>query len=208
MQIGDKLRQLRNQHDLTQQELADTLHLSRKTISGWETGRSYPDINSLIQISELFHVPTDDLLKDNHMLKHYAEQTKLNKKDVKIERVTYVINIVMLILGYVQMFHFGGIHSPFITLFLLINMIMFISHYSNWESFKRKAKLAATIIAFFVFLALNILTIPFNDHFIGHLAKNDNIQNVGMATGEFVLILLITLSLTLAVFFRVKHRKD
>ncbi|WP_252898733.1 helix-turn-helix transcriptional regulator [Secundilactobacillus odoratitofui] len=48
MKLGERLQQTRLERELTQQNLATAMHVSRQTISNWETGRTYPDIDSLI----------------------------------------------------------------------------------------------------------------------------------------------------------------
>ena len=76
MEIGAKLRQARQQRGLTQEELAERLGLSRQTISNWENQRSFPDIVSLIAISELYGLSLDELVKeDRNMIDHLREST-------------------------------------------------------------------------------------------------------------------------------------
>ena len=64
MIFSDKLRLLRSQAGLSQEGLADKLHVSRQSVSKWESGISFPEIEKLIAISELFDVSIDALLKD------------------------------------------------------------------------------------------------------------------------------------------------
>lgn len=62
--IGDKIKMLRRKRKLTQSQLANELNVSAQAVSKWEKGLSYPDIETIIKISELFDVTTDYLLKD------------------------------------------------------------------------------------------------------------------------------------------------
>lgn len=62
--IGDKIKLLRRKRKLTQSQLANELNVSAQAVSKWEKGLSYPDIETIIKISELFGVTTDYLLKD------------------------------------------------------------------------------------------------------------------------------------------------
>ncbi|MCH5297779.1 MAG: helix-turn-helix transcriptional regulator [Ruminococcus sp.] len=64
MSFSDKIRLLRSQNHLSQEELAVKMEVSRQTISKWESGITYPEIDKLIAISNLFHVSTDYLLKE------------------------------------------------------------------------------------------------------------------------------------------------
>ncbi len=65
MSFSEKLYTLRNRSHLSQADLAEGLKVSRQTVSKWELGLSYPEIEKLIAISDFFHVTTDHLLKDD-----------------------------------------------------------------------------------------------------------------------------------------------
>ena len=63
MEIGKQIQQRRVAANISQEELADRLYVTRQTLSNWETGKTYPDINSLLRLSDLFHVSLDELVK-------------------------------------------------------------------------------------------------------------------------------------------------
>ena len=65
MSFSEKLYILRSRSNLSQASLAEGLDVSRQTISKWELGSSYPEIDKLVAISDFFHVTTDYLLKDD-----------------------------------------------------------------------------------------------------------------------------------------------
>ncbi|MCH5465483.1 helix-turn-helix domain-containing protein [Levilactobacillus tujiorum] len=65
MEFGERLKQTRQQQNLTQSAVAEVLHVSRQTISSWETGNSYPSIDSLIELSDFYHLSLDTLLKED-----------------------------------------------------------------------------------------------------------------------------------------------
>ena len=75
--IGEFLSILRKSKGLTQQEVADALGVSNKTVSSWETGASCPDIGMLHAIAELFGVTCDELLRG---AQPYAATTRVNKR--------------------------------------------------------------------------------------------------------------------------------
>ncbi|AYM01996.1 helix-turn-helix domain-containing protein [Levilactobacillus yiduensis] len=66
MTFGERLQHTRLEQHLTQTAVAEALHVTRQTISSWETGHSYPNIDSLIQLSDFYHLSLDTLLKENH----------------------------------------------------------------------------------------------------------------------------------------------
>ena len=64
MTVGEKLLKLRKEHDLTQEQFAELLKVSRQSVSKWELGTAYPDTEKLLRISKLFQCSLDYLLKD------------------------------------------------------------------------------------------------------------------------------------------------
>lgn len=76
MEFNDKLLQLRKQKNLTQEELAEALYISRTAVSKWESGRGYPTIDSLKAISQLFSVSIDDLLSSEELVSLVETESK------------------------------------------------------------------------------------------------------------------------------------
>ena len=105
MKIGEKLRDARNQKGLTQEEVADEIHVSRQTISNWENNRSYPDIISVILLSDLYQMSLDVLLKgDKDMIEHLKESTNIvnsNKKLIIMGLLNIVVFIFMIIFNQI-----------------------------------------------------------------------------------------------------------
>ncbi|WP_430289574.1 helix-turn-helix domain-containing protein, partial [Sporosarcina gallistercoris] len=56
MLIGDKIKEARNKKRMTQQDLADLLNISRSAISNWEVGRNYPDLDMIVQLSDILEI--------------------------------------------------------------------------------------------------------------------------------------------------------
>ena len=67
MTTGEKLTKLRKENNITQEELADLLEVSRQSVSKWESDLAYPETEKLIKLSELYHVCVDYLLKDSEV---------------------------------------------------------------------------------------------------------------------------------------------
>ena len=63
MEIAAQIRKHRQQAGLSQEQLAQNIYVTRQTVSNWETGKSYPDIHSLLLLSSLFDVTVDQLIK-------------------------------------------------------------------------------------------------------------------------------------------------
>jgi len=98
MKIGKKLKDARIKSKLTQEVIAEKLNVSRQTISNWENEKSYPDIISVIELSNLYSISLDDLLKrDEEMKKHLEESTNVVKSNQKLFGAI-ILNIMMVIL--------------------------------------------------------------------------------------------------------------
>ena len=80
MEFNEKLQELRKQKELTQEELAEKLYVSRTAISKWESGRGYPNIESLKAIAKFFSVTVDELLSTDEVLTIAEEDNKRKEK--------------------------------------------------------------------------------------------------------------------------------
>ena len=78
MEFHEKLQELRKKRGLTQEELAEALYVSRTAISKWESGRGYPSIDSLKEISSFFSISIDELLSGDKLLSLAERENKSN----------------------------------------------------------------------------------------------------------------------------------
>ena len=92
MEFNEKLQELRKSRGLTQEELAEALYVSRTAISKWESGRGYPSIDSLKEISKFFSVTIDDLLSGEKIISIAERENKSN-----------IQNICDLLFGFVDL---------------------------------------------------------------------------------------------------------
>ena len=98
MEIGKQLKDARISSGLTQEGAAEKINVSRQTISNWENEKTYPDIISVIKLSDVYSISLDDLLKgDKKMIGHLEESTNIVKSNKKL--ITAIIaNGFLLIL--------------------------------------------------------------------------------------------------------------
>ena len=82
MEFNEKLQHLRKEKNLTQEELADLLFVSRAAVSKWESGRGYPSIDSIKDISKLFSVSIDELLSGEKLLSLAENENKFVAKKI------------------------------------------------------------------------------------------------------------------------------
>lgn len=96
MDFDKKIIELRKQNNLTQEDLAEKLNVSRQTVSNWETAKCYPDIETLVIISNKFNVSLDVLIKENvKMIKDIDKKVRINKK----LKYSVLILILLLVVG-------------------------------------------------------------------------------------------------------------
>ena len=63
MELGNQIRQRRKEKGFSQEQFAEMVYVSRQTVSNWETGRTYPDVQSLLLMSAVLDVTVDELIK-------------------------------------------------------------------------------------------------------------------------------------------------
>lgn len=83
MELNEKIQELRKQKGLTQEELAQVLFVSRTAVSKWESGRGYPNIESLKAIAAFFAVTIDELLSSDELLTIAEEDTRQKERHVR-----------------------------------------------------------------------------------------------------------------------------
>lgn len=119
MEFNEKLQELRKRNGLTQEELAQALYVSRTAVSKWESGRGYPNIESLKAIAILFSVTVDDLLSGDEVLT-IAEATQ-KQAVTRIRDLVYGLldcgSIIFLFLPFFRQPAEGMVQSvPLLTL--------------------------------------------------------------------------------------------
>lgn len=100
MLIGDKLKEARLKKNMTQEEVAEKIYVSRQSISNWENNKTYPDIGNVIALSDLYEISLDELLKgSDNFMKHLEESTDLVKSNKKLIGIIILALITMIIIA-------------------------------------------------------------------------------------------------------------
>lgn len=122
MEIGEKIKISRNNKGFTQEELANQLNVSIIDVSNWENGRNYPDLKTLIQISDILNMSIDKLLKEDL---EFIKKIESDSKELK-ERETRkdALSQVSLILSFLISIFLWGIYlffyNPYLGAFPLL----------------------------------------------------------------------------------------
>ena len=120
--LSEKIKNLRRKYRLSQEELAERLQVSRQSVSKWECGSSTPEIEKIVQLSNLFQVTTDYLLSDandNNDIAPSTEGSDLNRLSVKKRNKKYKK-------------HFFSLYWFFITILYLIISFCTKSWHLTW----------------------------------------------------------------------------
>ena len=128
--IGEKISNNRKKLNMSQEELASKVGVSRQAVSKWETGESIPDIENLVEIGKTFNVSLDflinDSLEDNDDFTH-------GKIDYKMKFFLYLFMItgIMIFIGFSVKNNYPLLENIYIIIYLLVS-IMVLGAVVNW----------------------------------------------------------------------------
>lgn len=116
MEIGNQIKERRLELKLTQEGLANKLNVARSTVSNWEIGRNYPDIQLIVLISNELELSLDKLLKEKStVVKEIARDTQVRKsqsRKIKILSATIVLLVLAGIFGIYKSYEYQDVSSP------------------------------------------------------------------------------------------------
>lgn len=123
MELGKQIKKYRIENELSQEELANKIYVTRQSISNWENDKTYPDVNSLVLLSEIFQVSIDELIKgDLNKMKETIKKEEILKFNQYglIFSVLLIVSIVSILpltmlLGYYGLIPWIFIYS--VTMF-------------------------------------------------------------------------------------------
>lgn len=121
MEVSTQIKKYRSAMELSQEELAEKIYVTRQTISNWENGKTYPDIHSLLLLSSLFNVSLDQLIKgDIEIMKKEINKDEVTRFN-KISKLFTVLFVASLI-AFIPLAVFLGIYGIAIwaILYLLV----------------------------------------------------------------------------------------
>lgn len=107
MTLGEKILKLRSTAKMSQGDLAEKLNVSRQSISKWETNQSVPELDKLIQLSDLFHISLDDLVRSDDLDRRANEEAEIPSAEPQPTQVIIqrslstqkIVGFILLALG-------------------------------------------------------------------------------------------------------------
>ena len=137
MELGKKIKELRAEKNWSQEMLAERAYVSRQTVSNWETEKNYPDVHSLLILSDIFGVSLDELIKGDV---DTMKETIKNEEGKRLKRleVIAVIEMLALMFGVTLIVDKGGEIGRMIGLFLAgVLSVIIIMDFHKIENIKR-----------------------------------------------------------------------
>ena len=180
MDIGSKLKSARNIAKFTQEEIAEQIGVSRQTISNWENGKSYPDIISVIKLSDIYKITLDALLKeDENMIKHLDESTNVVKSKNRLKNVILIsvyISIWVACILFYWIFTSPGDEMAYSLIVLwgilpVTNLV--ISAIIGKDDFKPLIKAVAVIVAGIMYMLCEYFTFS-----LAYMVAFDKFNNI------------------------------
>lgn len=134
MEIGQQIIRYRKQQALSQEELAEKVYVSRQSISNWENDKTYPDIHSLLLLSQIFQVSLDQLIKGDIEKMKYTV-TQVDKKNFERDTKVMVTLMILLMISSYPLVYF--LEWLGLGIFVLLSIIT-MTYANRVERFKKK----------------------------------------------------------------------
>jgi len=131
MELSKQIQKYRKEQNLSQEDLAEKIHVTRHTISNWERNKNIPDLNSLILLSQIFNTSLDHLVKgDIKTMEHQLSNKRFNNW-------TFIMGIssILTAISVGPSLHFFGMYG-----YIIVISLAFISGYSAIKVDKYKAQ--------------------------------------------------------------------
>ena len=186
MEFNEKLQELRKQKNLTQEELAQKLYVTRTAVSKWESGRGYPNIDSLKAISKFFCITVDDLLSGEELL--VVAQEDQNEKQSRLHSLVFglldICAVALLFLPFfgskgedairsVSLINLTGIsvylklaYYDFVSSSCLLGVLLLALQNTRWEFWVANKHILSVILSVFGVLLFIISTQPYGAVFL------------------------------------------
>ncbi|HEQ4770711.1 helix-turn-helix domain-containing protein [Streptococcus pyogenes] len=134
MEIGQQIIRYRKQQALSQEKLAEKVYVNRQSISNWENDKTYPDIHSLLLLSQIFQVSLDQLIKGDIEKMKYTI-TQVDKKNFKRDTKVMVTLMILLMISSYPLVYF--LEWLGLGIFVLLSIIT-MTYANRVERFKKK----------------------------------------------------------------------
>lgn len=217
MSLGENLQFLRKRNNITQEELAEKLEVSRQSVSKWESDNTYPEMDKLIQLSQMFHCQIDDLIQKD-ISKLYVEDRSHYDEHMNLFSKMISLGVGLILLGISIMFFLNGIKIGanqsinegistiaffvFLIIAVAILIVMGLQHsafekknprienfYSQDEIDSFNKKFSVMIASGVVLILIGFILLIGSDNFLYEINKNSQYDFGGIFASIFFLLL-------------------
>lgn len=202
--LNERLVYLRKNANLTQQQLADKLHISNKTISQWETGRTLPDIVTLVRLAEIYDMKLDELLnqKDQNAIPNEIMTKTLlmgNYKDYLLFAYCLLIGGTLLFYGIYFYLHHFSIPYTIKLIFDLFALVIALRIYQRSQAYQISRKQASTGLfnVCSLWVITQLLVMACANLLLQKLIAHDTVPYVYLTFSDYIrwLPILVTISM-------------
>lgn len=128
MEVGKRIREYRKIYNLSQEQLAEKIFVSRQTVSNWENDKTYPDIQIIVSLSILFNVSLDELIRED------LEEMKMKISNKKANKRSDIYSLIMICSTILASLSIGLVVAlPESNLIWIVPIILFLP--AVWSSF-------------------------------------------------------------------------
>ena len=113
MSLGENLQFLRKKDNITQEQLAEKLEVSRQSVSKWESDTAYPEMDKILQMCDLFHVSMDDMVRNDVSLLYVGDKTEYDDH-MNVYAKMMAAGVGIILLGVSLMFLLEGLNMKFL----------------------------------------------------------------------------------------------
>jgi len=140
LRLGDQLQRLREEKNMSREELAQQINVSRQAVYKWENNKGYPDIQNLLRLSEIYETTIDELIKNDPTLQRKIDNNQDESKELDDEEMLnpgFYIGIVIIFLGIFLGIALGNL---IVSTFLNIIGTLIICFYKDILRFLKNIK--------------------------------------------------------------------
>ncbi len=202
--IGKNIKKLRLKNKITQEQLAESLHVTRQTISNYETGRSYPDIDMLVNIADIYQIDVDRLIYGDDFMGHDFAKSKIQGVICSVIYIIVASTFIICFQGFIRDYTvrtFDGIWQilfvfairPLLSIGIGMACMEILTRFIHIRVIKRNSKprLSAWIIGITA-AAVVIIIVMMIGKLLFH--TGGNVSATDSETWSFVWIILTTIN--------------
>ena len=143
MAFSENLQYIRSQAGITQEQLAEQLEVSRQSVSKWESGSSFPEMDTLLRICDLYDVNLDTLLRGSVEASNVSDTTQYDTFMTRFaKRISFSIGSIIAAIGILMILGALGVHemlsAAFLLLVITISVVVMVASGIQEENFRKK----------------------------------------------------------------------